>query len=133
MVRVKHGSVIANGAKYTVGDVIKGLSQVEEARLVKKGVAEYVRELVQERPTEPTEPEKETTNQETEEDVKAEVQENEQEEEQDEHTEAEDQEETPAEPTDTQIDFNPDDCIVTEEKPRPAPKKATTPKKSGKK
>lgn len=111
MVRVKHGSVIANGAKYTVGDVIKGLSQVEEARLVKKGVAEYVRELVQERPTEP------------ETDIEETIEEEEQEE----------QAEAVTEPADAQIDFNPDDCIVTEEKPRPAPKKATTPKKSGKK
>lgn len=133
MIRVIKGKVKFNGVYYGVGDVISGLSEQDEARLVKKGVAEYVRELVQERPTEPTEPEKETTNQETEEDVKAEVQENEQGEEQDEHTEAEDQEETPAEPTDTQIDFNPDDCIVTEDNPKPAPKKATPVKNHRKK
>jgi hypothetical protein len=111
VVKVTKGKVKFNGEFYAVGEWISGLSPDGEARLVKKGVAEYVRELAQEPPTEP------------ETDIEETVEEEEQEE----------QAEAVTEPADAQIDFNPDDCIVTEKKPRPAPKKATNPKKSGKK
>lgn len=41
MIEVIRGSVKINGEKYVVGDVVKGLSKNDEARLVEKGIAKY--------------------------------------------------------------------------------------------
>ena len=128
MIKVTKGKVKFNGEFFGVGAVISGLSQDGEARLVKKGVAEYVQELEQKPEVEPkkdTVADQETA---TEEDAEEEGQE--------EQAEIEEPEEAVTEPTDAEIDFNPDDCIVTEEKPKPAPKKpasTASTKKSGKK
>lgn len=107
MVKVIKGEVKFNGVYHGKGVVITGLSEQDEARLVEKGVAEYVPEMAQEPMTEP---EKET---EIEEDVEEEKQE---------------------EQADTEIKFDIDDCIVLEGTPKPAPKKkAEAAKKSGRK
>lgn len=120
MVKVIKGEVKFNGVFHGKGAVITGLSEQDEARLVEKGVAEYVPEMAQEPRTEP---EKET---EIEEDVEEEKQE--------EQAETEEQEEAVAEPADTEIKFDLNDCIVTEGTPKPAPQKqAKSAKKSGKK
>lgn len=109
MIRVLKGKVKAFGEYHGVGDVIKGLSKQDEARLISLGAAEYVRKLKPELPAEPD-------NEEEQEKVQGEEQE-------------EEQEGTEVDPA-AEINFNPEDCIVNGEEPS---KKQKAGKKSGKK
>ncbi len=47
MIEVIRGSIIADGKQYTPGQTIKGLSRDDEARLVKKGIAKYVKAVAE--------------------------------------------------------------------------------------
>src|SRR5690554_1189405 len=101
MIRVIKGKVKAFGKYHSVGDVITGLSEQDEARLVspEMGFAEYVEE--KEAKKKKTPPKKEAP---PKQEPKAEP-----EEERDEGA-----------PADEKIDFNPEECIVAES---PKPKK----------
>lgn len=102
MIRVIKGKVKFNGVYYGVGDVISGLSEQDEARLVKNGMAEYVKEKKASKqepppPQNKLEPEPKP-------------------------------EEEAVEPVDEKINFDPDECIVIDADTNPAPKK-TAPRK----